>query len=106
MSAAQKLGRDGGDDAGGEREGDKRIERGLIVPGALADGEQHDGGGDGRDGRQDEVAPDALAATTCATPAAGPDPGEGQEKKADRNGDAVIERRADGDLVALHILLR
>ncbi len=51
VGAAQKLRRNGGDDAGAEREGNQRIESGLIVPGAQSHGDQHNRSGDDRRNR-------------------------------------------------------
>ena len=103
VSAAQKFRRDGSDHAGAEREGDQRIERGLIVPGAKSGGHQDDRGDHDRRSGQDKVAPDALEGRAPPRQQRA-DAGEEEKKEPDGQRDAIKEGRAHGDLVALHIL--
>ncbi len=103
LRAAQKFRRNGGDHAGAQREGHQRIEGGLIVPGPKSRGHQDNRSGHNRGAGQDKVAPDALE--RCAAPRQErADAGEEEKEEADRQRDAVKERRADSDLVALHVL--
>src|ERR1700761_1270679 len=104
---AKELADDGGDDAGGEREADQRVDGAggtvRFVPGAEAGDHQNDGADDDGEAGNQEVAADG--ADGCSAPGEKrADSGEEDEEEADGDGDAVVERRAHCDLGALHVL--
>ena len=92
-----------------ERNGHQRIEIGNILPGPEAEGRsptlrrdhQEDRDHDGADGRPHEVALQAFE-RSLAPGQQRADGGEDQEQQGHGDGDAVVERRADRDFVALH----
>ncbi len=107
FGSAEELFEDGGDDACAEGEGDQGEEGGLhvvaIVPGAEAAEHEDDGGGGHDDGGKDEVAADGAEGGRAPGEQRA-DAGEEEEEEADGDVDAVVERRAYGDLGALDVL--
>ena len=107
VGSAQELGRDGGDDAGGEREGEQREEGGSpgVAGRPRTDAADHEA--DSRDGegdaREDEVTPNGSKGSGAPGEQRA-DAGKHQQKEANGDVNSVVEGRSHRRLGAVNVL--